>query len=84
MGALSSRRGQPPFYPVQRETWPVRLFTGIERLVKGRLFGCRMCGTCILSETAFVVRRDEGTIEVHPFDQGVGGQDVEAVERGEA
>ena len=34
--------------------WAVRLFTAFERAVKGALFGCRMCGNCILQETAFV------------------------------
>ena len=25
-----------------------------ERCVKGPLFGCRMCGNCLLQETAFI------------------------------
>jgi len=28
--------------------------TPLERLVKGALFGCRMCGNCILRETAYI------------------------------
>ena len=32
----------------------MRAFTVFERAVKGALFGCRMCGNCILQETAFV------------------------------
>jgi methylenetetrahydrofolate reductase (NADPH) len=32
----------------------MRVFTAFERAVKGALFGCRMCGNCILQETAFV------------------------------
>jgi methylenetetrahydrofolate reductase (NADPH) len=32
----------------------VRVFTGLERTTKGALFGCRMCGNCVLQETAFV------------------------------
>jgi hypothetical protein len=32
----------------------MRAFTSFERTVKGWLFGCRMCGNCILQETAFV------------------------------
>jgi methylenetetrahydrofolate reductase (NADPH) len=30
------------------------MFTAFERTTKGWLFGCRMCGNCILQETAFV------------------------------
>ncbi|NIP23823.1 MAG: methylenetetrahydrofolate reductase, partial [Phycisphaerae bacterium] len=33
---------------------PVRVFTAVERTIKGALFGCCMCGNCILQETAFV------------------------------
>ncbi len=54
MPVFSPRRYQPPFYPVRREPWPARVFTAFERTVKGWLFGCRMCGNCILQETAFV------------------------------
>jgi methylenetetrahydrofolate reductase (NADPH) len=54
MPIFSSRRYQAPFYPVRRDSWPVRVFTAFERAVKGWLFGCRMCGNCILQETAFV------------------------------
>lgn len=32
----------------------VRVLTVLEKSVKGPLFGCRMCGNCILQETAFV------------------------------
>ncbi len=32
----------------------MEVFTAFERVVKGALFGCRMCGNCILQETAFV------------------------------
>jgi methylenetetrahydrofolate reductase (NADPH) len=32
----------------------MRAFTSFERTAKGWLFGCRMCGNCILQETAFV------------------------------
>ena len=40
---------------MQREqSWALRVFTAFERAVKGWLFGCRMCGNCILQETAFV------------------------------
>src|SRR5690606_5729115 len=55
MSIFSPRRYQAPFRPMQREgSLPLRLFTGFEQTVKGALFGCRMCGNCILQETAFV------------------------------
>ena len=30
-----------------------RMFTAIERVTKGRVFGCRMCGQCALPATAY-------------------------------
>ncbi len=54
MPIFSPRRYQAPFYPVCRDAAPMRAFTAFERSVKGALFGCRMCGNCILQETAFV------------------------------
>ncbi len=54
MPLFSPRRYQAPFYPVCRDAAPMRAFTAFERSVKGALFGCRMCGNCILQETAFV------------------------------
>jgi 5,10-methylenetetrahydrofolate reductase len=48
------RRWQPPFYPFKKETWGNRMLAAVERLVKGPLFGCRMCGNCLLQETAFI------------------------------
>jgi len=49
-----ARRWQPPFYPFKREKFPGRLLAGTERVIKGPLFGCRMCGNCLLQETAFI------------------------------
>jgi methylenetetrahydrofolate reductase (NADPH) len=49
-----SRRWQPAFYPFRREKFGRRLLAKTERLVKGSLFGCRMCGNCLLQETAFI------------------------------
>ncbi len=48
------RRWQPPFFPFKREPLPRRLLAALERAVKGPLFGCRMCGNCMLQETAFI------------------------------
>jgi methylenetetrahydrofolate reductase (NADPH) len=30
------------------------MLAGLERIVKGPMFGCRMCGNCLLQETAFI------------------------------
>ncbi len=55
MSLFSPRRYQAPFRPYKREeSTPIRLFTSLEQGVKSALFGCRMCGNCILQETAFV------------------------------
>lgn len=54
MGIFSPKRYQRAFLPVHPDPWPVRVFTAFERLSKGLLFSCRMCGNCILQETAFV------------------------------
>lgn len=49
-----SRRWQPAFYPFKKEKFARRLLAKTELLVKGTLFGCRMCGNCLLQETAFI------------------------------
>lgn len=54
MSIFSPPRYQPPFSPMRKESLPVELFTSVEKAIKGALFGCRMCGNCILQETAFV------------------------------
>jgi methylenetetrahydrofolate reductase (NADPH) len=54
MPLLSPRRYQPPFYPYTRDSLPVRAFTAFEFAIKDVLFGCRMCGNCILQETALI------------------------------
>jgi methylenetetrahydrofolate reductase (NADPH) len=48
------RRWQPPFMPFKREPFQRRALAKIEIAVKGPLFGCRMCGNCLLQETAFI------------------------------
>ncbi len=48
------RRWQPAFAPFKRDTFGNRSLATIERLVKGPMFGCRMCGNCLLQETAFI------------------------------
>ena len=49
-----SRRWQPAFFPFKKETFSKRLLSRTELLVKGPLWGCRMCGNCLLQETAFI------------------------------
>lgn len=48
------RRWQPAFLPFSRQPAGKRLLALTERVVKGPLFGCRMCGNCLLQETAFI------------------------------
>ncbi len=48
------RRWQPPYSPFKKETLGLRTLEAVERMVKGPLFGCRMCGNCLLQETAFI------------------------------
>jgi methylenetetrahydrofolate reductase (NADPH) len=48
------RRWQPAFHPFVRLSAGGRLLALVERVVKGPLFGCRMCGNCLLQETAFI------------------------------
>ena len=49
-----ARRWQPAFYPFKKEKFSSRLLARIELAVKGPVFGCRMCGNCLLQETAFI------------------------------
>jgi methylenetetrahydrofolate reductase (NADPH) len=48
------RRWQPPFNSFGRKSPGQRTLAKAEKLVKGPLWGCRMCGNCILQETAFI------------------------------
>ncbi len=53
-GFTPGRRWQPPYLPFKREPFGRRALATVERWVKGPLFGCRMCGNCLLQETAFI------------------------------
>ncbi|HUH96970.1 MAG TPA: methylenetetrahydrofolate reductase C-terminal domain-containing protein [Anaerolineales bacterium] len=53
-GFTPGRRWQPPFYPFKRETFGNRVLETMEFAIKGPMFGCRMCGNCLLQETAFI------------------------------
>ena len=48
------RRWQPPYLPFKHEPFGRRTLALLERVVKGPMFGCRMCGNCLLQETAFI------------------------------
>lgn len=48
------RRWQPAYLPFHHDPLPDRFVEAVERVVKGPLFGCRMCGNCLLQETAFI------------------------------
>jgi methylenetetrahydrofolate reductase (NADPH) len=48
------RRWQPAFLPFKKEPLGKRSLAFIERIVKGPMFGCRMCGNCLLQETSFI------------------------------
>jgi methylenetetrahydrofolate reductase (NADPH) len=48
------RRWQPPYYSFKRESFGNRVLIATEKIVKGPLWGCRMCGNCLLQETAFI------------------------------
>lgn len=47
-------RWQPAFQRFGAQPLVGRLLPLVERAVKGPLFGCRMCGNCLLQETAFI------------------------------
>jgi len=53
-GFTPGRRWQPPYYPFRNESFGSHVLEAVERAVKGPLFGCRMCGNCLLQETAFI------------------------------
>jgi methylenetetrahydrofolate reductase (NADPH) len=53
-GFTPGRRWQPAYLPFHDEPFAERALEVVERLVKGPLFGCRMCGNCLLQETAFI------------------------------
>lgn len=53
-GFTPGRRYQPPFMPFKRQPFKKRVLAKIELAIKGPLFGCRMCGNCLLQETAFI------------------------------
>ena len=53
-GFTPGRRWQPAYSPFKKENFGDRALQVLEYSVKGPLFGCRMCGNCLLQETAFI------------------------------
>jgi len=53
-GIKPARRWQPAFFPFKREKFSRRVLAKTELLIKGPVFGCRMCGNCLLQETALI------------------------------
>lgn len=53
-GFTPGRRWQPAYYPFHNDSLFDKTLETVERTVKGALFGCRMCGNCLLQETAFI------------------------------
>jgi hypothetical protein len=49
-----SRRWQKPYSPFKGRSVTERIEAALERSLKGALWGCRMCGNCLLQETAFI------------------------------
>jgi len=53
-GLTPGKRWQPAFKPFIQRTFWQRLEGRVELMIKGPVFGCRMCGNCLLQETAFI------------------------------
>jgi len=53
-GFTPGRRWQPAYFPFHQDPPFDRAVEAVERMTKGALFGCRMCGNCLLQETAFI------------------------------
>src|SRR5512138_3234905 len=53
-GFTPGRRWQPAYSPFKREKLADRALETLEYSIKGPMFGCRMCGNCLLQETAFI------------------------------
>ncbi len=53
-GFTPGRRWQPRYYPFKKEPLGRWMMANVEYAIKGPMFGCRMCGNCMLQETAFI------------------------------
>lgn len=54
MPSNKPRRFRNPFLPIRQPSFAEQAIITAERIVKGSLFACSMCGNCILQETAFI------------------------------
>jgi methylenetetrahydrofolate reductase (NADPH) len=53
-GLTPGRRWQAAYRPFKNTSPAEKLEAAIERALKGAIWGCRMCGNCLLQETAFI------------------------------
>ena len=53
-GLTPGRRWQAAYRPFKNTSPAEKIEAGIERAIKGAIWGCRMCGNCLLQETAFI------------------------------
>ncbi len=53
-GFTPARRWQAAYRPFRHRNFPEKVEETLEAAFKGALFGCRMCGNCLLQETAFI------------------------------
>lgn len=53
-GFTPGRRWQQAYYPFKKLNFLESTTVTLERASKGLAFGCRMCGNCLLQETAFI------------------------------
>ena len=53
-GFTPARRWQQAYYPFKNRSFGEKVIEAGERVWKGALFGCRMCGNCLLQETALI------------------------------
>ena len=53
-GFTPARRWQQAYYPFKNRTAAQKFEEALERAIKGALFGCRMCGNCLLQETSLI------------------------------
>jgi methylenetetrahydrofolate reductase (NADPH) len=53
-GLTPGRRWQPAYIPFKKQDFGDRALQVLEHAVKGPVFGCRMCGNCLLQETALI------------------------------
>ena len=53
-GLTPGRRWQAAYRPFKNVSNAEKVEMAVERAIKGAIWGCRMCGNCLLQETAFI------------------------------